>query len=132
MRCVVLRLCCLWLLCGVGVTACGVSPAVHTRTLRDIDRLHQRLEQAEAAVVSAQRALMAQRQAIQELRSRVAELEALTADQTLAAEALTQQLRSVMAQREALLLQIAELEEQLAGQKGPDAATKPDQPMPKP
>jgi DNA repair exonuclease SbcCD ATPase subunit len=89
------------------------------------------LEQVETAAASAQAALTAQQQASQELRSRVAELEALTADQTLAAEALTQQLRSAMAEREALLLQIVELEEQLARPKSPAAATGPEQPMPK-
>jgi septal ring factor EnvC (AmiA/AmiB activator) len=119
------------LLCGMGPVACGVSPDVYRNTLHERDQLRQRLEQVEATAASAQAALTAQQQANQELRSRVAELEALTADQTLAAEALTQQLRSVMAEREALLLRIAEIEEQLARQKNPDAATEPDQPRPK-
>jgi len=118
-------------LCGIGPVACGVSPDLYRNTLGERDQLRQRLEQVEAEAASAQAALTAQQRANQELRSRVAELEALTADQTLTAEALTQQLRSVMAEREALLLRIAELEEQLARQKNPDDATKPEPSMPK-
>jgi len=98
-----------------GLAACGVSTDVYTRTLHERDQLRDHVGQAEtAAAVQRQQAdalrtaLTEQQQASRALQARVTELEALTADQNLAHEALTQQLRSLTAEREELLLRLDE------------------------
>jgi hypothetical protein len=98
-----------------GLSACGVSTEVYTRTLQERDQLRDRTGRAETEVAVQRKqaadlraALTEQQQADHTLRARVAELEALTADQNLAQEALTRQLRSLTAEREELLLRLDE------------------------
>lgn len=109
-----------------GLSACGVSTEVYTSTLQERDQLRDRAgrAEAEAAVQRKQAAdlraaLTEQQQADHTLRARVAELEVLTADQNLAQEALTRQLRSLTAEREELLLK---LDESTASPPGPPNA----------
>jgi len=108
------RLLCLCLTCGL--TACGVSTDVYTRTLRERDQLRDRMGQVEMVSSAQQRqvgelqaALTEQQQVNHALQNRVNDLEAQTADQNLTQEALAQQLRSVTAEREELLLKLDEL-----------------------
>jgi uncharacterized coiled-coil protein SlyX len=106
---------------AVGLTACGVSTEVYTRTLHERDQFHERLGQAELdaaaqrqRVDELQAALTEQRKAVHDLQARVTELETLTADQNLAQVALAQQLRSATAEREELLLKLDEHTSQAA------------------
>jgi hypothetical protein len=98
-----------------GLSACGVSTDVYTRTLHERDQLRDRLGQAEAESAAQRRqagdlrtVLTEQRHANHTLQARVTELETLTADQNLTQEALAQQLRSLTAEREELLLRLDE------------------------
>jgi len=102
-----------------GLTACGVSSETYTRTLHERDQFRERFTQAELDAAAQRRqvgelqaALTEQRQTARDLQTRVTELEALTADQNLSQEALTQQLRSVTTEREELLLKLDELKSQ--------------------
>jgi len=104
---------CLSLACGLP--ACGVSTEIYARTLHERDQLRDRVGQAETEAAAQRRqaddlrtALTQQQQANHTLQSRVNELDALAADQNLAQEALTQQLRSLTAEREELLLRLDE------------------------
>ncbi|MBI3621609.1 MAG: hypothetical protein HY208_05410 [Nitrospirae bacterium] len=99
------------------VSGCGVSTEIHARTLHERDQYRDRAGQAEAEAaaqrrqaVQLQAAVMEQRQTNDSLKARVTELEAQTADQGLAQEALSQQLRAVTAEREELLLKLDESE----------------------
>ncbi len=123
-----LKLCGLLWLCAT-VAAC-VSTETHTRMLAERDQLRHLVDQAEAALtrqrarVEALQAELDHAQTLnQEFRARVGELESLTADQTLAAEALTERLQTIAVQREALLAQIAELEEQAEPLRRPSSAS---------
>ncbi len=99
----------------IGLAACGVSADVYTRTLHERDQLRDRVGQAGTEAAAQRRqlgelqaALTEQQQVNHALQARVAELEAQTADQTLAQEALAGQLRSVVTEREELLLKLDE------------------------
>ena len=94
-----------------GLAACGISADVYTRTLHERDQFRARAEQVETEAedqqrqaVSLRNALTEQQQANRILQAKVSDLEAQTADQNLAQEALAQQLRSLTAEREELLL----------------------------
>ena len=102
---------CLSLCLAAGLSACGVSTEVYTRTVQERDQLHARAGQAESEAAAQRQQLDALRKSLSELQqanhileSKVSELEAQTADQNLAQEALAQQLRSLTAEREELLL----------------------------
>jgi hypothetical protein len=102
---------CLSLCLAAGLSACGVSTETYTRTVQERDQLLVRTGQAESEAATQRRQLDAlrkslteQQQANRALETKVSELEAQTADQNLAQEALAQQLRTLTAEREELLL----------------------------
>jgi flagellar motor protein MotB len=103
-------------ICLCLTSGCGVGTEVYTRTLHERDQFRDRAGQAEAEaaaqrrqVTALQAAVTEQQQINQSLKARVSELEAQTADQSLAQEALAQQLRASTADREELLLKLDEL-----------------------
>jgi hypothetical protein len=98
-----------------GLSACGVSTEVYTRTLHERDQLRDRVEKAEAESATQQKqagdlrtVLTGQQHVNHTLQARVTELEAQIADQNLTQESLAQQLRSLTAEREELLLKLDE------------------------
>jgi hypothetical protein len=113
MACLTAGVLCLCLSCGLS--ACGVNTDVYTRTLQERNQLRERVGQAEAESATQRRqagdlrtVLAEQQNANHTLQARVTELEAQTADQNLAQEALNQQLRSLTAEHEELLLKLDE------------------------
>ena len=116
------------LLCGVVVImalslgACGVPSETYTQALRDLDHSRDRLAQAEQSISTQRTALDNLRRANQKLNVRLAELEELTASQNVETVSLDRQLQRVTAEREELLLEIAEIEGQFAAiELGSDA-----------
>jgi septal ring factor EnvC (AmiA/AmiB activator) len=119
--------------CAAAVLpACGVSSATHSATLQHVDQLQRRLEQADATVRQQRQQLAELQRAEQQMKDRLAELETQTADQTVSVEALTQRLQAVMAERDELLLQIADLRKRLdalASSSSPGPSDPPPPPI---
>ena len=115
---------------AAALSACGVSSATHSATLQHVDQLQQRLEQADATARQQRQQLAELQRAEQQMKDRLAELETQTADQTVSVEALTQRLQAVMAERDELLLQIADLRKRLDALASSSSPRPSDPPTP--